>query len=205
MSTTSRGTLRQQQKAATRQLLLDEATRCAAEHGYGAMTVEQVVAGAGVSRATFYLHFSGKSELARAVIDDLRQRSAGLLPPQALHELGRDELVVTARRMIGYYREEIDAFKLWHEASAMEPGLEEAIDATRSLFVGGLLGDTTWPSAAVARRANLVLALMFFQLERICFGWFVSGWPMQEAEVVDEVVRSWEGHYLPRLRELHGG
>lgn len=203
MSTPARGTMRQQQKAATRQLLLDVAKKCAATHGYGAMTVEQVVSAAGVSRATFYLHFAGKSQLARAVIDDLRLRSADLLPPQALHELDRAELEATARRMIGYYREQIDAFKLWHEASAMEPGLEEAIDATRSLFVGGLLGDTTWPSAAVARRANLVLALMFFQLERICFGWFISGWPMRELEVVDEVVRSWERHYLPRLRELH--
>jgi len=168
------------------------------------MTVEQVVAEAGVSRATFYLHFPSKAALAKAVIGDLRQRSAGLLPAHALHELDRDELIATARRMVGYYRDEIDAFKLWHEASAMEPGLEEAIDATRSLFVDGLLGDTVWPSAAAARRANLVIALMFFQLERICFGWFVSSWPLQEAEVVDEVVRSWEGHYLPRLKELHG-
>lgn len=205
VSTPSRGTMRQQQKAATRQLLLDVAKKCAAEHGYGAMTVEQVVTAAGVSRATFYLHFSGKAEIARAVVEDLRLRSADLLPPQALAELDRAGLEETARRMIAYYRDEIDAFKLWHEASAMEPGLEEAIDATRSLFVGGLLGDTTWPSASAARRANLVLALMFFQLERICFGWFVSGWSMQEAEVIDEVVRSWEGHYLPRLRELHDG
>lgn len=196
--------MRQQQKAATRQLLLEVAKKCAAEHGYGAMTVEQIVASAGISRATFYLHFSGKAEIARAVIDELRQRSADLLPPQALDQLERPELEETARRMVAYYREHIDAFKLWHEASAMEPGLEEAIDATRSIFVGSLLGDTAWPSAAAARRANLVLGLMFFQLERICFGWFVSGWPMRADEVIDEVVRSWERHYLPRLRELHG-
>ena len=197
--------MRQQQKAATRQLLLDVAKRCAAEHGYGAMTVEQIVGEAGISRATFYLHFSGKSEIARAVIDDLRRRSSELLPAGPLHELDRGELEATVRRMVGYYREQIDAFKLWHEASAMEPGLEEAIDATRSLFMGSLIGDTSWPSAAVARRANLVLTMMFLQLDRLCFAWFVSGWPMREAEVVDEVVGSWESYYIPRLRELHGG
>ncbi len=202
MSTPQRGTMRQQQKAATRQLLLDVAKSCAAEVGYGAMTIEQVVARAGISRATFYLHFSGKAELARAVIDDLRERSADLLPDHQLADLSSAELEATVRRLIGYYRSEIEAFKLWHEASAMEPGLEEAIDVTRSVFVTALVGQAQWPTRATARKANLVVTMMVLQLDRLCFAWFVSGWPMEESDVVSEIVRSWDDYYLPRLRVL---
>jgi len=45
-----------------RQRIADGVARAVAEHGYGSLTVEQVIELAGVSRSTFYVHFDNKLE-----------------------------------------------------------------------------------------------------------------------------------------------
>ncbi len=194
--------MRDQQKAATRELLLEAAKVCTARTGYGGMTIEQVAAQAGVSRATYYLHFSSKGELAQAVIDDLRIRSATLIPSHTLAELDRQQIDVIVRRLVAFYREEVEGLKLWYEAAAMEPGLEGAADATRSVFRPALVGEVRWASRAAARKANLVVTMMVLQLDRLCFAWLVGGWPMEESDVIAEVVLAWDAYYVPRLRDL---
>ena len=45
-----------------RRRLLDAAAETLAEHGYAALTVQQVIEAAGVSRTTFYAHFTDKRD-----------------------------------------------------------------------------------------------------------------------------------------------
>ncbi|WP_313811009.1 TetR family transcriptional regulator [Glutamicibacter sp.] len=61
-------TLRSRQKAATRQLLIDAAAQVFAANGYAKSRIDDVAAAAGTSRATFYLHFGGKTELLSELI-----------------------------------------------------------------------------------------------------------------------------------------
>jgi AcrR family transcriptional regulator len=56
-------TLRDAQKAHTRQRLLDAARSVFYQEGYYGATVDQIVAEAGASRPTFYLHFKDKEEV----------------------------------------------------------------------------------------------------------------------------------------------
>jgi len=49
-----------------RERIADGVARAVAEHGYGGLTVEQVVDLAGVSRSTFYVHFDNKREAVLA-------------------------------------------------------------------------------------------------------------------------------------------
>lgn len=58
-----RGSLREQQRAYTRGRLLQGAQEVFAEKGYIATTVDDIVAAAGASRATFYLYFKTKREV----------------------------------------------------------------------------------------------------------------------------------------------
>lgn len=53
---------------AKRQALLDAARRLFLDRGADAVTVDQVIAGANVSRATFYNNFTGRGDLLAAVI-----------------------------------------------------------------------------------------------------------------------------------------
>ncbi len=55
--------------ASQRGRLLDAMAQAVAEHGYGATTVAHVVAAAGVSRKTFYEHFSDKEDCFLALYD----------------------------------------------------------------------------------------------------------------------------------------
>jgi AcrR family transcriptional regulator len=52
-----------------RERILHAVVIVAARHGYGAMTIEEVVAVAGVSRRTFYDHFGNKEEAFLAAYD----------------------------------------------------------------------------------------------------------------------------------------
>lgn len=58
---------RQQYSASTKQALVDVAEGLFAEHGYAATSLDQVVAGARVTKGALYHHFSGKQALFDAV------------------------------------------------------------------------------------------------------------------------------------------
>lgn len=52
---------------------LDVAFALFAEHGFNGVSIDQVVAAAGGSKATLYRYFASKEELFSAIIDDLTQ------------------------------------------------------------------------------------------------------------------------------------
>ena len=64
-----RTSLREEQKALTRNRLMDAALEVFKEQGFDNATVDDIVAGAGASRATFYLHFKNTLELAIALVE----------------------------------------------------------------------------------------------------------------------------------------
>jgi AcrR family transcriptional regulator len=82
-----RMTLRDQQKATTRERLLDAAIEVFGEHGFRNATVDQIANAAGAYRATFYLHFKDKSEvaagLARRLTPDVQAAFARLCAMKA--------------------------------------------------------------------------------------------------------------------------
>lgn len=63
---------------------VEVALRLFAEHGYHGVTMDQVVAEAGGSKATLYRYFASKEELFEALIDDVR---AGTESTPALDDL----------------------------------------------------------------------------------------------------------------------
>lgn len=67
-------TSRAAQGRATRDQLIEVATRLFAEHGYEDTSIEAVLAAAGVSRGALYHHFAGKDALFQAVVETLEAR-----------------------------------------------------------------------------------------------------------------------------------
>jgi AcrR family transcriptional regulator len=62
------------QGRATREQLIEVATRLFAEHGYEDTSIEAVLAAAGVSRGALYHHFAGKDALFEAVVHSVEDR-----------------------------------------------------------------------------------------------------------------------------------
>ncbi|MCL8025623.1 TetR/AcrR family transcriptional regulator [Nocardioides bruguierae] len=72
----SRRSRRQQYSAATRQALVDEATRLFTEQGYGATSLDAVVAAAEVTKGALYHHFAGKAAVFAEAFDAVETRAA---------------------------------------------------------------------------------------------------------------------------------
>ena len=63
------------QGRATREQLIEVATRLFAERGYEDTSIEAVLSAAGVSRGALYHHFAGKDALFEAVVDSVESGS----------------------------------------------------------------------------------------------------------------------------------
>ena len=62
---------REEYTAATRRALLDSATRLFAERGYARTSLEEIAAGARVTKGALYGHFESKQTLFRTVLQEL--------------------------------------------------------------------------------------------------------------------------------------
>src|SRR5918911_3421681 len=67
---------RQQYSASTKRALVDVAQRLFTEHGYAATSLDQIVAGARVTKGALYHHFSGKQAVFEAVFENVEERAA---------------------------------------------------------------------------------------------------------------------------------
>ncbi len=63
-----------ERKARTRRVILDRAAEAFAKDGLAGTSLNDVIAGSGLTKGAFYFHFPSKEELAVAVVDDLRER-----------------------------------------------------------------------------------------------------------------------------------
>lgn len=65
--------------SATREKILNAGQRLLLEHGYGGMSVDQVIGGAGITKGAFFHHFKSKNELAQALLDRYVQMDDAML------------------------------------------------------------------------------------------------------------------------------
>jgi AcrR family transcriptional regulator len=67
---------RQQYSASTKRALVDVATRLFTEQGYAATSLDQIVAGARVTKGALYHHFSGKQAVFEAAFEKIETDAA---------------------------------------------------------------------------------------------------------------------------------
>ncbi|MBJ7332899.1 MAG: TetR/AcrR family transcriptional regulator [Solirubrobacteraceae bacterium] len=79
-----------ERSAATREALVSAATTLFAEHGYGGVGTETIVAAAGVTRGALYHQFADKSELFAAVFEAMEMDLAQRLGAQVLADAATD-------------------------------------------------------------------------------------------------------------------
>jgi AcrR family transcriptional regulator len=67
---------RQEYSASTRRALVDVATELFTEQGYAGTSLDEIVAGARVTKGALYHHFSGKQALFESVFEKVEERAA---------------------------------------------------------------------------------------------------------------------------------
>lgn len=139
MATTSR--LRRPQR---REQILDAATGVFARAGFAAVSVDDVAAAAGISRAILYRHFDAKTDLYRAALDRARSRLAAAVgEPDYTGEI-IDALLAAADA-------DPDGFRLLFRQAPREPGFRaESEDYERFMVeaarrqLAGRIPDPGW-------------------------------------------------------------
>ncbi|MGE0741782.1 MAG: TetR/AcrR family transcriptional regulator [Hyphomonadaceae bacterium] len=166
--------LREEQRAVTRARILKAARRAFAEDSYVAASVEDIAVRAGVSRATFYLHYQSKEAVLRALLEeDVARQFAlfDLFPSDG--KRSRASIEAWIRRYLDGFRRRRDSVRLFNLVMALDPTYVAYFDQKRDEFAAVLAGSVAAfraPSAKRARAAHRAQAhLLFYQVEQLAF------------------------------------
>ena len=94
--------LREEHAADTRQALVSAARRLFAAQGYAATGTEQVVGAAGLTRGALYHHFRDKTDLFRAVMEQVAREVAEQVTARVLNDPGAGEPGAWAQLRAGF-------------------------------------------------------------------------------------------------------
>lgn len=191
--TAGRNRLRERQWNEAHERYLDCALRVFTESGYHAATVQDIVAQANGSRATFYAHFRDKADIAACLFE------RALPHGQRIYDRANrfDEVTIPVVRQ---WLDE-DVLEFWNrygvevaivnEAMADDPDVANrhynwGVAAVRSLHT--YLERWSGPHEETALLRALLLVL---QLERLCYHWLVRGVPQDRELVLDTLAELW--------------
>jgi AcrR family transcriptional regulator len=183
---------RQLDKAQTRQRLAQAAIAEFEENGYVACSIEEIAKRAGTSRATFYVHFTGKAELAEGMWDVVRHKLTLLYRELGRYERrDRETLRSWMVKTFDFYSQHRSTLLAVHEAIAVEPTLAAAYsDRT------GLVADMIAPLVVGGRgldpgTARFRASLLTIQHERFCYFWLLRDVPFEREQAVEGMTDVW--------------
>lgn len=166
----------------TRQLLLDNALEQFAAKGYAATTIDDIAAGAGTTRTTFYLHYSSKAEIIHEAIREMDAMFTGADDPplQAVIESGTRELIAAwLNRKFDQWVDAKPYLQAAYQAAPMDLEVEDALqnwfEETTAAMERGL--DAANRFDPESRRVRCVLA--FGEFEFLARRWMRNGWRVE--------------------------
>jgi AcrR family transcriptional regulator len=160
--------LREQQRAFTRSRLMAAAKQVFAARGYPDATVDDIAREAGASRATFYLHFKSKSELAVALYEEglpyavSRYRALDALLVENGPRL-REQLYAWLSEWLDVWIDGAAASHALLQAGMLEPDVEaEALHLSETFIdsLEGYLAGMAKRERKAAREQALILEIM---------------------------------------------
>src|SRR3954452_7523136 len=118
--------LRDEQKRLTRRRLIEGALAAFERKGYAATTIDDIVAEANASRATFYLHFKSKADIVLVMSERLGRRWRELyLELTSSGRLSREQLRAWLDAMVDNYENNRTSLDALSQAIAVEPEVAE--------------------------------------------------------------------------------
>jgi AcrR family transcriptional regulator len=181
-------TLQERQKQKSRESILQAARAVLAEKSYAAMAIEDVIARAGVSRATFYKHFDSKFAIGRELHREFAPRLSAVYDELLAHDDPTEaELIDWIKQVVELYRQERDLIVTFAHMLAIEPAFHpimidiiretelrwaKRIPAFRLTGLGG----------TEAMRAHIESRLLLRQLNDFCYEVAIFDWPIDLTE-----------------------
>lgn len=187
-------TVREDLREATRQRLKTAAEAVFSRVGYSSATVGDIATGANVSRATFYLHFTDKSDVLMAVMRDnladtpeyWREVDAALVADD------RAALRASLNNTLHWYEQHTGLLRPVREAMAANPSLGQQTSGPFAGFADGMSGYLGRVRPPDRDRAHLRLQLLMIQLDQLAYRLIVLGQTDLDREgMLDELTDIW--------------
>lgn len=178
-------TLRDAQRALTRERILQAATERFARVGYGATTVDDLVAEAGIGRATFYLHFSSIQDvmqaLLEAVLPEVDRQYDALV---AMTEVDLPSISAWLQGFFRFYAEHPGVLRASMQAETVDNRWSARLEAVSWRFVQRF-STSNEPLQQV--RALILLE----ELDRIAYLVEVRGWKVDRTAAIAVLATHW--------------
>jgi AcrR family transcriptional regulator len=188
--------LRAGMKRMTRTLLLESSLRVFTEKGYAAATIDDITAGAGANRATFYLHFSSKDDVMASLIEQISDEVVASDKPrlaQVVESGERAQIRAWVERRFDQWPVIMPYVTVALQAMASSDGARESVESWWSQPIEEIRDglDRANRFAPESRYSRGVLA--FGQVEFLSRRWAALGWGEQlnRAAAADSLVDSW--------------
>lgn len=195
-------TLRATQKALTRQLLLDAGLELFQTGGYASTTIDEIATKAGTTRVTFYAHFSSRSDLMKALIDEKLNSAAdrtrtpdrGSTAPQ-LVEVVRDgspeRLADWIRKTSGFWPTVVPILRVAREAAVVDPELSTLVEVWMEEAVSDIVEGLDQAGRFDANTRRYRAALAMTQFDHTALHWPSPGWRLEHEQMVQVMTQSW--------------
>jgi AcrR family transcriptional regulator len=175
-------------------MLLDAAATLFARQGYSGTTVEEIVGAVGATRATFYLHFATKSDLAIAfhdVIMGYDEDHSDLLRIAARPTVGR--LSEWLRGFIDHVARRPGYLVGLHAAWRADPRVREVMDQHFNTWVDGLADGLARARDCDPGHARLLATVLLRQLDILDEQWIQAHWEERGDELREMLAVMWLG------------
>ncbi|GAB3568556.1 hypothetical protein GCM10027445_18960 [Amycolatopsis endophytica] len=183
-----------ERNAETRRRLLSAAREVFAEKGYAPATVADIVKCAGRSHGSFYLHFTNKEAVLRALLEDAMAQVA--IESKTLWRWDEPGASVrkTVRRFIEEFGEDRDLWLLLDQRSSIEPVFKELSDQWFQRLAGGIAREmvaTETPGLLRGLDPEILAQVFAAMLSDSTRAAYQEGYSWTGDEMADEISSIW--------------
>jgi AcrR family transcriptional regulator len=184
--------LRDEQRRLTRRRLIEGALVAFDRKGYAATTIDDIVAEANASRATFYLHFKRKADVVLVLAERLGRRwrelygdlTAGGAP-------SRKQLYAWLDAMVDNYETNRVSLQAIEHAIAIEPEVAEVQLANNRESIEVMADSIMASQGGDPEDARLRAALLIAQMDRFLQLWIHGGLAFDRSHAVERMTDLW--------------
>lgn len=186
--------LRTAQKEMTRRLLLEKGLELFNSQGYSATTVDDIAAGVGTTRTTFYLHFPSKGDLVRSLVETVDEILTSVDDPSLTQVVASNDRAII-RVFLGHKFDQWPDIKPYilaaHQAAAVEPDIQSTIDQWFDSAIDDMAEGLTLAKRFDPDTRRVRCALAFGELEFLSRRWMRLGWTVDRDKALDVITDSW--------------
>lgn len=182
--------LRDRQKAQTREHLLDVSAALFADKGYNETTIEDIARAAGSSRATVYSYFSTKEDILRTLAVEMWDTTEGVYRAFAkLPDWSADAIRGWLEDVTAEWDRTLVRVRVVIESRSRD--LNDDYLRYHRRFVRTLTGDKERWGRFSPAEAEVRALLLISQMETFFGNWYIRGWKMDRATVLDTLTDVW--------------